>query len=69
MFYNASKKVKFVFFVFALGMTGYLSYPLLDNGIDINKNVVIQISGPISMFFLALALYLDIYIYKNFKEK
>ena len=69
MFYNASKKVKFVFFVFALGMTGYLSYPLLDNGIDINKNVIIQISGPISMFFLAIALFLDIYIYKNYTEK
>lgn len=68
MFFNVSKKVKFVFFVFALGMTGYLLYPLLANGLNDEKNIIIQLSGPISMFLLALALYIDTYIYKNYKE-
>ena len=68
MIFNASKKVKFVFFVAALGMTGYLLYPLLANGLVSDKNIIIQLSGPVSMFLLAIALYIDTYIYKNYKE-
>lgn len=68
MLFNVSKKVKFIFFVIALGLTGYFLYPLLANGLDNEKNVIIQLSGPLSMFLLSVALYIDTYIYKNYKE-
>lgn len=67
MIFNVSKKVKFLFFLVALILTGILSYPLLLEGINQNKNIIIQLSGPLCMFLLAIALYLDIYIYKNYK--
>ncbi len=68
MLFNVSKKVKFIFFVIALGLTGYFLYPLLANGLNSQKNIIIQLSGPLSTFLLAVALFIDTYIYKNYKE-
>ena len=61
-------KARFILFAFAITMLGYFIHPLIENGFDEDKSFFSQIAGSVSMFFLALSMYMSIYFKKKQKS-